>query len=53
LINIGTKALGVYVNVGDMISSGLDIASNLFGGGNKKIDILKDPNKNDFMSGVD
>jgi hypothetical protein len=53
LINMGTTALGVPVNVGGMISSGLDITSNLLGGGNKKRDILKDPNKCDFKSGYD
>jgi hypothetical protein len=36
-----------------MISSGVGIASNLVGGGNKKRDILKDPNKYEFMSSVD
>jgi hypothetical protein len=36
LINMGTTALGVPVNVGDMISSGIDIASNLLGGENEK-----------------
>jgi hypothetical protein len=54
LINIGRTALGVPLPVGNTISSGLDIAGNLLGGGgNKKRDILKDPNKYDFMSGVD
>jgi hypothetical protein len=53
LINIGTKALGVPVNVDEMISSGVDIASNLLGGRSQKIDILKDPNKYDFKSGYD
>jgi hypothetical protein len=57
LINMGTSALGVPVNVGGMISSGLDVTSNLLGGGSQKRDILKDilkdPNKYDFMSGVD
>jgi hypothetical protein len=53
LINMGTTALGVPVNIGCMISSGLDITSNLLGGGNKKRDILKDPNKYDFKSGYD
>jgi hypothetical protein len=54
-INMGARAFGVPVNVGDMISSGVDVASNLLGGGggNKKRDILKDPNKYDFMSSVD
>jgi hypothetical protein len=52
-INMGARAFGVPVNVGDMISSGVDIASNLLGGGSQKRDILKDPNKYDFMSGVD
>jgi hypothetical protein len=37
-----------------MISSGVDVASNLLSGGNKKRDILlKDPNKYDFKSGYD
>jgi hypothetical protein len=52
-INIGATAFGVPVPVGGMISSGLDITSNLLGGGNKKRDILKDPNKYDFKSGYD
>jgi uncharacterized protein YnzC (UPF0291/DUF896 family) len=50
LINIGTSALGVPVNVGDMISTGIDFKSNLLGGGSKKRDILKDLNKYDFKS---
>jgi hypothetical protein len=53
LINIGKSALGVPVNVGDMISTGIDFATNLLGGGNKKKDILKDLNKYDFKSGYD
>jgi hypothetical protein len=53
LINIGTTSLGVPVNVGDMIYSGLDIAGNFLGGGSQKRDILKDPNKYDFMSNID
>jgi hypothetical protein len=36
-----------------MISSGVDIASNFLGGGKKKRDILKDPNKYDLKSGYD
>jgi hypothetical protein len=52
-INMGTRAFGVLVNVGDMISSGVGIASNLFGGGSQKRDILKDPNKYDFKSSYD
>jgi hypothetical protein len=36
-----------------MISSGVGIASNLFGGGSQKREILKDPNKYDFKSGYD
>jgi hypothetical protein len=52
-INMGAKAFGVPVPVGNMISSGVDVASNLLSGGNKKRDILKDPNKYDFMSSVD
>jgi hypothetical protein len=52
-INMGAHAFGIPVNVGDMISSGISIANSLLGGGNKKRDILKDPNKYDFMSGVD
>jgi hypothetical protein len=39
-----------------MISSGVDVASNLLGGGgggSQKRDILKDPNKYDFMSNID
>jgi hypothetical protein len=52
-INMGARAFGVPVNVGGMISSGVDIASNLLGSGNKKRDILKDLNKNDFKSGYD
>jgi hypothetical protein len=32
-INMGGHAFGVPVNVCDMISSGVDVASNLFGGG--------------------
>jgi hypothetical protein len=56
-INMGAAAFGVLVPVGDMISSGVDVASNLFGGGggSQKRDILKikDPNKYDFMSNVD
>jgi hypothetical protein len=51
-INMGAHAFGVPVNVGDMISSGIDVASNLLGG-NKKRDILKDPNKYDFKSSID
>jgi hypothetical protein len=55
---MGTHAFGVPVNVGDMISSGVDVVSNLLGGGgggrgNKKRDILKDPNKYDFKSGYE
>jgi hypothetical protein len=50
---MGAHAFGVPVNVGDMISSGVGIASNLLGGGNKKRDILKNPNKYDFKSGYD
>jgi hypothetical protein len=52
-INMGAPAFGVPVNVGDMISSGVDVTSNLLGGGSQKRNILKDPNKYDFMSGVD
>jgi hypothetical protein len=51
LINIGTTALGVPLPVGDMISSGIDIASSLLG--SQKRYILKDPNKYDFKSSVD
>jgi hypothetical protein len=50
---MGAHAFGVPVNVGDMISSGVDVASNLLRGGNKKRDILKDPNKFDFKYTVD
>jgi hypothetical protein len=51
---MGTTALGVPLPVGNMISSGVGIASNLVGGGgNKKRDILKDPNKYNFKSGYD
>jgi hypothetical protein len=50
---MGARAFGLPVNVGDMISSGVDVASNFLGGGNKKRDILKDPNKYDFKSGYD
>jgi hypothetical protein len=50
---MGARAFGVPVNVGDMVSSGVDVASNLFGGGSQKRDILKDPNKFDFKSSVD
>jgi hypothetical protein len=57
-INMGARSFGVPVPVGDMISSGVDIASNLFGGrgggdGSQRKDILRDTNKYDFMSGVD
>jgi hypothetical protein len=55
-INMGAKAFGVLVPVGDMISSGVGIASNLFGGGeggSQKRDIHKDPNKYDFKSGYE
>jgi hypothetical protein len=53
-INMGARAFGVPINVGDMISSGVDVASNLLGGGgSQKRDILKDPNKYDFKSGYD
>jgi hypothetical protein len=53
LINMGTSALGAPVNVGDMISSGVGIASNLLGGGgSQKRDILKNPNKYDFKSSI-
>jgi hypothetical protein len=44
LINIGTHPLCVPFPVGDMISSGVDITSNLLGGGSQKREILKDPN---------
>jgi hypothetical protein len=53
---MGAAAFGVPVPVGDMISSGVDVASNLLGGGgrgtaNKKRGItFKDPNKYDFKS---
>jgi hypothetical protein len=50
---MGAHAFCIPVNVGDMISSGVDVASNLLGGGNKKRDILKDPNKYDFKSSID
>jgi hypothetical protein len=53
MINMGGHAFVVPVNVSDMISSGVDVASNLLGGGSQKRDILKDPNKYDFMSSVD
>jgi hypothetical protein len=49
-INMGAKAFGVPVPVGDMISTGVDFTSNLLGGGSQKRDILKDPNKYDFRS---
>jgi hypothetical protein len=52
-INMGAAAFGVPVPVGGMISSGVDITSNLLGGGKKKRDILKDPNKYDFKFGYD
>jgi hypothetical protein len=52
-INMRARAFGLPVNVGDMISSGVGIASSLLGSGNKKRDILKDPNKYDFNSGYD
>jgi hypothetical protein len=50
---MGAKAFGVPVPVGDMISSGVDIASNLLGGGSQKRHTLKDSNKYDFKSRVD
>jgi hypothetical protein len=60
-INMGAAAFGVPVPVGDMISSGVGIASNLVGGGRGgkqkrdifKDPIFKDPNKYDFKSGYD
>jgi hypothetical protein len=55
-INMGGLAFGVPVNVGDMISSGVGIASNLLGGGgsgSQKRDIFKDLNKYDFNSNID
>jgi hypothetical protein len=48
---MGAAAFGVPVPVGDMISSGVDVASNLLSG--KKRDIFKDPNKYDFKSSID
>jgi hypothetical protein len=53
LINAGTTTLGVPLPVGNMISTGIDFASNLLGGGSKKRALLKDPNKYDFKSSVD
>jgi hypothetical protein len=50
---MGTSALGIPVNVCGIISSGIDITSNLLGGGSQKRDILKDQNKYDFKSGYD
>jgi hypothetical protein len=53
-IKMGAHAFGVPVNVDEMISSGVDVASNLLGGGgSQKRDILKDPNKYDFNSNID
>jgi hypothetical protein len=55
LINIRTTAFGVPVNVGDIVSSGVGIANNFLGGGggNKKRDRLRDPNKYDYKSSMD
>jgi hypothetical protein len=53
VINMGDHAFGIPINVGDMVSSGVGIASNVLGGGSQKRDILKDPNKYDFVSSVD
>jgi hypothetical protein len=56
-INAGAAAFGVPVPVGNMIYSGVGIASNLFGGGggggSQRKDILRDTNKYDFMSNVE
>jgi hypothetical protein len=53
VVDFGKKIISVPVNVGDMISSGVDVANNLLGGGSQKRDILKDPNKYDFNSNID
>jgi hypothetical protein len=52
-INMGARAFGVPINVGDLISSDVDISSNLLGGGSQKRDILKDLNKYDFKTSID
>jgi hypothetical protein len=53
LKNAGTTALGVPLPVGNMISTGIDFASNLLEGRSQKRDILKDLNKYNFKSCVD